>query len=82
MNNIPRIAVPNSFNFKQHRVPLAHPLMMLEQGAIPTLHAVGGMTPLEVMTCHCHDPGSTPQEVVGRAKELLDECARVQGDGV
>ena len=83
INNLPRISTPNSFNFKMHRVPLAHPLNMIEQAQIgpPTLHAIGGMTPLEMMVCHVSSGmvEQTPQEVVGRAKDLLDECARVQG---
>lgn len=85
MNNA-RLQLPNSFNFKMHRVPLSQPLSMIENTQVgsPTLHAIGGMTPLETMVCHVAGgmPEQTPQEVVDRAKDLLDECARVQGGKV
>lgn len=83
MNNVPRIVVPNSFEFNHHRVNLASPVTLLQQGTVPTVHAIGGMTMLEEMVSQIAGSMSdgTPQQVVLRAKELLDECARVQGGG-
>lgn len=83
MTNNRNIQLPGEvrMDFQYIPAPWSMPHFLMQQGPVNKLWAIGGLTPLATMACHVAAgmPEHTPQEVVARAKELLDECARVQG---